>query len=433
MSIALIIVIVLLFGLLLIGAPVIMAIGTAAMSYFFIKPEMLSNLMMYPHRLFTGMDSFIYLCIPLFMLSGELMGKTGLMDKIVDFCRLFVGRLRGGIAYVTILANMMFGCISGSGIACIAALSPIEVSMMDAEGYDENFAPAIAATSALQGPVISPSIPAVMFAGLTSVSVGTMFVGQIIPGVMLGLAHILLVALFAKKWGLPKSEVHYTKKEVVQIVLRSLGALFMVILVLGGILSGAFTATEASAIAVIYVLVLDLIMSRKLTRQQLWEALKTTASSSATIYLIIGFTSIIGWILAVENVPAMIQGWVYSSNISPYLLFFLFNVFILFNGMWISDSAQMVLYAPLFTPIFVSMGCSAIHVGVVMVVNVMIGMITPPFGMALYTVAGVTGRNLKKIVKASLPFTAACIAVLFAITYFPDLVIWLPRMMGLQI
>ena len=295
MSIALIIVIVLLFGLLLIGAPVIMAIGTAAMSYFFIKPEMLSNLMMYPHRLFTGMDSFIYLCIPLFMLSGELMGKTGLMDKIVDFCRLFVGRLRGGI------------------------------------------------------------------------------------------------------------------------------------------LSGAFTATEASAIAVIYVLVLDLIMSRKLTRQQLWEALKTTASSSATIYLIIGFTSIIGWILAVENVPAMIQGWVYSSNISPYLLFFLFNVFILFNGMWISDSAQMVLYAPLFTPIFVSMGCSAIHVGVVMVVNVMIGMITPPFGMALYTVAGVTGRNLKKIVKASLPFTAACIAVLFAITYFPDLVIWLPRMMGLQI
>lgn len=136
MSIALIIVIVLLFGLLLIGAPVIMAIGTAAMSYFFIKPEMLSNLMMYPHRLFTGMDSFIYLCIPLFMLSGELMGKTGLMDKIVDFCRLFVGRLRGGIAYVTILANMMFGCISGSGIACIAALSPIEVSMMDAEGYD---------------------------------------------------------------------------------------------------------------------------------------------------------------------------------------------------------------------------------------------------------------------------------------------------------
>ena len=199
----------------------------------------------------------------------------------------------------------------------------------------------------------------------------------------ISLAHILLVALFAKKWGLPKSEVHYTKKEVVQIVLRSLGALFMVILVLGGILSGAFTATEASAIAVIYVLVLDLIMSRKLTRQQLWEALKTTASSSATIYLIIGFTSIIGWILAVENVPAMIQGWVYSSNISPYLLFFLFNVFILFNGMWISDSAQMVLYAPLFTPIFVSMGCSAIHVGVVMVVNVMIGMITPPFGMAL--------------------------------------------------
>ena len=192
MSSSLIILIVLLFGLLLVGAPIIMAIGTSARVYFFITPGMTDSLMMYAHRMFTGMDSFIYVCIPLFMLSGELMARTGLMDKIVDFARIFVGRLRGGVAYVAILANMMFGCVSGSGIACIAALGPIEVSMMEKEGYNKEFSAALVATSSLQGPIIPPSIPAVMFADLTSVSVGAMFVGQIIPGVMLGLAHILL-------------------------------------------------------------------------------------------------------------------------------------------------------------------------------------------------------------------------------------------------
>lgn len=190
-----------------------MAIGTAAMSYFIFKPDMLSNLMMYAHRLFTGMDSFIYICIPLFMLSGELMGRTGLMDRVVDFCRIFVGRLRGGIAYVTILASMMFGCISGSGLACIAALGPIEISMMKSEGYKEDFAAALTATAAIQGPVIPPSIPAVMFAGLTSVSVGSMFVGLVVPGVMLGIIQMMIVAYMARKYNFPKSDVHYTKKK----------------------------------------------------------------------------------------------------------------------------------------------------------------------------------------------------------------------------
>ena len=158
-----------------------MAIGTAALSYFVFKPDMLSALMMYPHRLFTGIDNFIYLCIPLFMLSGDLMGYTGLMDKIVVFCRMFVGRLRGGVAYVNVLASMLFGGISGSALADIAALGPIEISMMEKDGYDKNFAAALTATSAIQGPIIPPSIPAVMFASLTAVSVGAMFIGGLIP------------------------------------------------------------------------------------------------------------------------------------------------------------------------------------------------------------------------------------------------------------
>ena len=433
MSSVLIIVLAVLFGLLLIGSPVVMAIGTAAMSYFLVKPDMLGNLMMYAHRLFTGMDSFIYICIPLFMLSGELMGYTGLMDRVVDFCRIFVGRLRGGVAYVNVLASMLFGGISGSALADIAALGPIEISLMESDGYDREFSAALTATSAIQGPIIPPSIPAVMFASLTSVSVGALFIGGLVPGIMLGLAQISVIAYLARKHQFPKSDVRYTLKEGVLITLKSLSALFMIVLILGGILSGTFTATEASAVSIIYVLVIDICFYHTLTPAKIWEALKKTAVSSASIFLIIGFTSIISWILAMENVPVMISNWVYGANISPYLLLFIVNVFFLFNGMWISDSAQLVLFAPIFTPIFTAMGVSAVHFGVVMVVNVMIGLITPPFGVGLYTAASVSGCELKRIVKASLPFTVACIVVLFLITYIPGFVLTLPRLVGYTI
>lgn len=430
MSMQLILVLVILFGLLLVGSPVVMAIGTAAMSYFVFKPDMLGNLMMYAHRLFTGMDSFIYICIPLFMLSGELMGLTGLMDRVVDFCRIFVGRLRGGVAYVNVLASMLFGGISGSALADIAALGPIEISMMEADGYKRDFAAALTATSAIQGPVIPPSIPAVMFASLTAVSVGGMFIGGVVPGVMLGLGQILVIFFLARKLHFPKSDVHYSAKEALLITLKSFSAIFMIVIVLGGIISGVFTATEASAISVAYVLLLDLLFYHKLKPRDLWSSLKNAATGSASIFLIIGFTSIISWILTMESVPLMINNWVAAANISPYLLLFLVNLFFLFNGMWISDSAQLVLFAPIFAPIFQQMGIHPIHFGVVMVVNVMIGLITPPFGVGLYTAASVSGCELKDIVKASLPFTTSCIVVLLLITYIPNLVLMLPWLAG---
>ena len=430
MSFQLIMVLVILFGLLLVGSPVVMAIGTAAMSYFVFKPDMLGSLMMYAHRLFTGMDSFIYICIPLFMLSGELMGLTGLMDRVVDFCRIFVGRLRGGVAYVNVLASMLFGGISGSALADIAALGPIEISMMESDGYKRDFAAALTATSAIQGPVIPPSIPAVMFASLTSVSVGGMFVGGVVPGIMLGLGQIVVIFILARKLHFPKSDVHYSPKEVLLISLKSFSAVFMIVIVLGGIISGVFTATEASAISVVYVLLLDVLVYHKLKLSDLWSSLKNAAKGAASIFLIIGFTSIISWILTMESVPLMINSWVTAAHISPYLLLFLVNLFFLFNGMWISDSAQLVLFAPIFAPIFQQMGIHPIHFGVVMVVNVMIGLITPPFGVGLYTAASVSGCELKDIVKASLPFTASCIVVLLLITYIPNLVLMLPWLAG---
>ena len=432
MSFALIMVLVILFVMLIVGAPVVFAIGTAAGSYFLLKPDMLSQLIIYPHKFFTGMDSFVFLAIPLFTLSGELMSQTGMMDKMVGFVRLFVGRFRGGMAYVNVLASMLFGGISGSALADVAALGPVEVDMMKKDGYDPTFAAALTASSAIQGPVIPPSIPFVIYASLTNASVGALFMGGLVPGIMLGLAQCVVIYFLGKKRNFTKSDVPLSHKEKVEVCSTAVSALIMPIIIIGGIVSGIFTATEAAAVAVIYALVIGLFIYRNITLHTLLQALKTTITTTAGIYLIIGFTGIVSWILAMETVPALITSFVAKSHISVYALLFLVNIFFLFNGMWISDTAQLILFAPIFAPLFASMGISTIHFGVIMVVNVMLGMITPPYGTALYLAAGISNSKLKDVVREVLPFLCACIAVLFLITYCPVLVETLPKLTGMM-
>lgn len=431
MSLALILVLVILFAMLIVGAPVVFAIGTAAASYFLVKPGMLAELIIYPHKFFTGMDSFVFLCIPLFTLSGELMSQTGMMSKMVEFCQLFVGRLRGGMAYVNVLASMMFGGVSGSGLADVAALGPIEVEMMKEDGYDADFAAALTASSAIQGPIIPPSIPMVIYASLTNASVGALFLGGLVPGVMIGAAQMLIIFLMAKKRNFPKQEIHISPREKLSVIWTASSALLMPLIIIGGIISGVFTATEASAVAVFYALIIGLFFYRNITLKTLFQALKKTARTSASIYLIIAFTGIVSWILAMEGVPSMLSNMVTTYNLSPYALLFFANIFFLFNGMWISDTAQLILFAPIFAPIFSQMGVSTIHFGVVMVVNVMISMITPPYGTALYLAAGITGSPLKNIVKEVLPFLCSSITILFLITYFPAFVMTVPKLFGL--
>ena len=432
MSFALIMVLVILFGMLIVGAPVVFTIGTAAASYFVIKPDMLGELIVFPHKFFTGMDSFVFLAIPLFTLSGELMSQTGMMDKLVGFVRLFVGRFRGGMAYVNVLASMMFGGISGSALADVAALGPIEVEMMRKDGYDPTFSAALTASSAIQGPIIPPSIPFVIFASLTNASVGALFMGGLVPGILLGLGQCVVIWYLGRKRGFPKHDIRFTTKEKLNIIYTAISALIMPLIIIGGIITGIFTATEAAAVAVFYALIVGLFFYRNITLRTLFEALKSTICTTAGIYLIIGFTGIISWILAMEGLPAMITSFVASHDVSAYSLLFFVNIFFLFNGMWISDTAQLILFAPIFAPIFSSMGVSVIHFGVVMVVNVMISMITPPYGTALYLAAGISQSTLKDIVREVLPFLGACIAVLFLITYCPPLITTVPKLFGLM-
>jgi TRAP-type transport system large permease protein len=421
----------LLVGLMLIGSPVIFAVGAAGMSYFLFKPGMIDQLPMFVHKFFTGMDVFIWLSIPLFVFSGEVMGAIGMTDRLVNFSRLMVGWLRGGHAYVNVVGSMLFGGVSGSALADISALGPIEIRLMKQAGYEPEFATALTVTSALQGPIIPPSIPLIIFASLTNTSVAALFLGGVMPGILIGVAQMIVVFTMSRVYKYPKSPIEgLTFCLAFKIFLEAFFALMMPLIILGGILSGVFTPTEAAAIAVIYSLLVGFLAYRTLTVAKLWELVDRVARTSASIYLIVGFATILGWVFAAERVPSTIQGLVEAWQLQPWQFLLLVNVFFLINGLFISDSVQLLLFAPLFTPIAAKLGIHPVHFGVMMTVNVMIGLITPPYGLGLYLGAIVGGVELSKLVRATLPFLASAIMVLLLITYVPELVLTLPRYFG---
>lgn len=420
----------LLIGLLLLGSPVVFAVAASGFSYFVFTPGLWDLVGAFPHKVFAGMDSFVFLCIPLFVMAGEIMNRGGLMEELVKFVQVMIGHLRGGMAYVNIMASMLFGGITGSGLADVSALGPLEISAMEEDGYPTSFAAALTATSAIQGPIIPPSIPMVIFASLTNVSIGALFLAGAIPGILLGLSQMGIVFFQARKKNFPKHEIKIPFKEKIRATKMAMSALLMPVIILGGILSGVFTPTEAAAIAVAYAFLVAKFYYKKLSFSDMRKILSTTAKTTASIYLIVGFASVISWVLASERVPSMIQNLVQVYQPSPYLLLFIVNLFFLFNGMWLSDTAQLILFAPLFTPIFVSMGIHPVHFGCVMVVNVMISMITPPYGAALYLASIISKVKLSAIVRDAFPFILASIFVLFLISYFPVFTTFLPKLMG---
>ena len=417
--------------LMFLGSPVIFAIGFASLSYFFIKPGMLDMLHIYAHKFFTGMDVFIWLSIPLFIIAGEIMSSIGMTERLVTLSRLMVGRLRGGLAYVNVVGSMLFSGVSGSALADISALGPIEMKMMEKDGYPKDFAAALTVSSAIQGPIIPPSIPLIMFSALTNVSVAALFLGGAIPGLMLGIAQMSVIYVMARRRGFKANPIAgLTLSVALHIFYNAFFAIFMPLIILGGILSGVFTATEAAAVAVAYALLVGFIAYRNLTLKTLWAILDRSIRTSASVYLIVGFATIISWILANERLPYQLRELIIQYDLQPWVLLLILNVFFLINGLWIGDSVQLLLFAPLFTPILASMGVDPVHFGVVMVLNVMIGLMTPPYGLALYLGSSISGVPLGRIVVAALPFLFSNLIVLGLVTYVPALSLTLPRLFG---
>lgn len=431
MSFSLLVIIGLLFGLLLFGSPVIFAIGFAGLAYFFIEPGMTSMLPIFAHKVFTGMDNFIWLSIPLFIMAGEIMTSIGMTDRLLGFSRLLVGRFRGGLAYVNVVGSMLFGGVSGSALADISALGPVEISMMKQDGYRADFAAALTVSSAVQGPIIPPSIPFIIFSSLTQTSVAGLFLAGAIPGVLMGFALMTVVFIMARRGNFPANPIkNLNLAMVLRIVLEATWALLMPLIIIGGITTGVFTATEAAAVAVAYALLVGFVAYRNLSLRQLWEIADRTVRTSASIFLIVAFATVISWILANERLPSELAALIDGVGIPLWLLLLAINLFFLINGLWIGDSVQLLLFAPLFTPILAALGVDPIHFGVIMVMNVMIGLLTPPYGMALYLGSAVSKEPLGAIVRQTLPFLAACLVVLILVTYIPAISMTLPRLFG---
>lgn len=431
MSISLIAIIGILFLLLMLGSPVIFAIGVAGIAYFFVEPNMTSMLSIVVHKFFTGMDVFIWLSIPLFVIAGEIMTATNMTERLLGFSRLLVGRLRGGLAYVNVVGSMLFGGVSGSAMADIAALGPVEIEMMRKDGYDRDFSAALTVSSAIQGPVIPPSIPLIMFSSLTNTSVAGLFLAGAIPGMLLGAGLMVVVFIMTRIRNFPANPITNLSFAVVaRIILDAFWSLFMPVIIIGGIVSGIFTATEAAAVAVAYALLVGVFAYRNLSLKELWAILDRSARVTTSIYLIVGFATIISWIMANERLPDILEAFIIDQELSLWVLLLGINVFFLINGLWISDSVQMLLFAPLFTPILAALGVDPIHFGVIMTMNIMIGLLTPPYGMALYLGSAVSGVPLGRIIKASLPMLAASVGVLMLVTYIPAISLTLPRLFG---
>lgn len=427
----LLVIIGLLLFLMLLGSPVIFAIGFAGLSYFLIKPGMTGMLDIYAHKFFTGMDVFIWLSIPLFIIAGEIMSAIGMTERLVSLSRLMVGRLRGGLAYVNVVGSMLFSGVSGSALADISALGPVEMKMMEQDGYDKDFAAALTVSSAIQGPIIPPSIPLIMFSALTNTSVAALFLAGAVPGLLLGLGQMVMIFVLARVRGYHANPIAgLTVTMALRIFYNAFFAIFMPLIIIGGIISGVFTATEAASVAVAYALLVGVLAYRNLTLKALWEILDRSARTSASVYLIVGFATIISWILANERLPTQLLELVTYYQLQPWVLLLCLNLFFLINGLWIGDSVQLLLFAPLFTPILAAMGVDPVHFGVVMVLNVMIGLMTPPYGLALYLGSTISGVPLGRIVMAALPFLASNLIVLLLVTYVPAISLTLPRLFG---
>jgi tripartite ATP-independent transporter DctM subunit len=416
--------------LLVAGMPVAFVMGFSASLYLFLSPQT-SFLDMAPQKLFAGMDSFILMCIPYFILAGEIMTRGKIADRIVDFSNLIVGRWRGGLAHVNVLASMLFAGITGVALGDIAALGSIFIPAMKKQGYDSAFAAAVTAASSIIGPIIPPSMIIVIYGAVTSVSVGALFAAAIVPGLLMGLSQMLIVAFLANRRNFPKISISATPRQILLSTKDAFVPLMMPAIILFGILFGIFTPTEAAGMAVLYAFVVATFLYRALSLRDYGPILRTAFFFSAKLLVIVGCGSILSWVFGIENVPEKVKVLFYSISHNKVILLLLINFFLLFLGMWLDCSASIILFAPMLTPLAMEIGVDPVQFGVLMIVNLNIGLLTPPLAICIFAAADISRDPVIKVIVAVLPFFIACFGTLALITYVPQFTMTLPRWLGL--
>lgn len=413
-------------GLLLLGIPIAFALGIASMIYIILTDM---PLVLIGQRVFSGVDSFVLLAIPAFMLAGNLMNTGGITKRILRFCTAIVGHIRGSLAQVNVISSMLFAGISGTAISDVVSLGSMVIPAMTEDGYEPEFAAALTASTSIMGPIIPPSVPMVIAGSAVSISVGGMFAGGIIPGILLGLFFMLQVYFVAKKRNYPKHRRH-SIGEILRITKQSIFALLMPVILMGGILGGFFTPTEAAVVTVCYALVIGVLVYRELNLKHIFNAVSKTMHSAASILLLIGLASVFANILVQERVPQAIANSILGFTDNYIAVILIINLILLFTGMFMESIAAILIMFPVLLPIATGVGMSPLQFGVMAVLNLMIGLITPPVGICLATSAQIAKVPLWKAIKANMPFLVTLIVILLLVAFVPPLTTWLPSLIN---
>ena len=414
----------------LIRLPIGLGMLISSIAYFMLSPLPGATMDMAATKFLTEMSgSFILIAIPLYIFMAEIMNSGKVTHIIFNFASTLVGKRRGAMAQVNIVNSIIFSGMTGSAIADASGPGNIEMTAMIEEGYDKPFTAAITAASATEGPIIPPSIPMIIYAMISGTSVGALFMGGVVPGLILGLVMMVYTGIVSVKRNYPMGR-SYAPREFLRQAVQSLPALLTVVILLAAIYTGVVTPSEAGALAALWALFISILIYRAFGPKEFLVVLKNTVKAIGTLSFMVGAAYAFSYIVAMEKVPQLVAGGLLGLTDNKYLMLLIINVAFLVLGMFMDTSSIQLVFVPIVLPVMRALGVDLVHFGVVIVLNMMIGLSTPPFGMLLFIVTGITGAKMKDVIREMIPFILLFIGVLLLITYVPELVLWLPKQMG---
>ena len=424
------IILVLLVIMLIAGVPIAVALGVSSVCAILPVMDVDVAVLTGSQRIFSGISVFSLLAIPFFILAGNIMNKGGIAVRLINLAKLITGRAPGALAQTNVLANMLFGSISGSGTAAASAMGSIIGPIEKEEGYDPNFSAAVNIATAPTGLLIPPSNVMITFSLVSGgTSVAALFMAGYIPGILWGLACMLVIYFIAKKRGY-RAKTKFTAKEAGNVILQALPCLLLIVIVIGGIIFGVFTATEGSVVAVVYSLCLSLFVYKSIKIKELPKIFKDSAEMTGIIIFLIGVSSIMSWVMAFTNIPAIVSAGLLAISSNKYVIFLLINVILLVVGTFMDMTPACLIFTPIFLPVCTALGMNTIHFGIMMIFNLCIGTIPPPVGTTLFVGVKVGGVKIETVFKQLLVYFAAIFIVLLLVTYIPALSLTLPKLLG---
>lgn len=416
-------------SLLIIGVPIAWSIGVSSLITMLISIDTIPAFTTMAQRIGTSLDSFTLLAIPFFILAGEIMNKGGIAPRLIKFAKNLMGSLPGGLAHVNVVAAMLFGAVAGSAMAAVTAVGSVLGPHMEKEGYSKEFGAAVNITSSTTGLLIPPSNILIIYSLASGgASIAALFLAGYIPGILTGLLLMGVAAIWAKRNNYPTGK-RVSFKVLAKSFFEAIPSLLLLIIVIGGIVAGIFTATEASAIAVLYTIILGFYY-KELTARNLPHLFLQSVKTTAIVMLLIGTSIGMSWVMSYENIPQSVSSALLGMSDNPIIILLMINFILLFVGTFMDMTPAVLIFTPIFLPIVIEMGMDPVHFGIIMILNLCVGLCTPPVGSVLFVGVGVAGTTIVKLIKPLLPLFLAMIVALLLVTFFPQLSLWLPDLFG---